>query len=108
MDKKKILSMIGLARGAGKLSMGNDMTGQSLQKGKAKCVLACEDISPRVVQKFENIIDQENMNVPILKTPFTMDEIQKAAGYRAGIFTVDDENFAKRIIELINQEEIAW
>ena len=28
-----------------------------------------------------------------------------ALGYKAGVITVDDTNFSKRIIELINQEE---
>lgn len=94
----KILSMIGLARRAGKLSMGHDMTLESLKKRKAKLIVFCSDVSPRLINEFE----KRNSNVPIIKSDITMDEVHFSVGKKVGVMTVDDENFSKRLIELFN------
>lgn len=94
----KILSMIGLARRAGKLSMGHDMALESLKKRKAKLIVFCSDVSPRLINEFE----KKNSNVPIIKSDITMDEVHFSVGKKVGVMTVDDENFSKRLIELFN------
>lgn len=94
----KILSMIGLARRAGKLSMGHDMALESLKKRKAKLIVFCSDVSPRLINEFE----KKNSNVPIIKSDITMDEVHFSVGKKVGVMTVDDENFSKRLIELLN------
>ncbi len=94
----KILSMIGLARRAGKLSMGHDMALESLKKRKAKLIVFCSDVSPRLINEFE----KRNSNVPIIKSDITMDEVHFSVGKKVGVMTVDDENFSKRLIELFN------
>lgn len=94
----KILSMIGLARRAGKLSMGHDMALESLKKRKAKLIVFCSNVSPRLINEFE----KRNSNVPIIKSDITMDEVHFSVGKKVGVMTVDDENFSKRLIELFN------
>ena len=69
MPNQKVISMLGLARRAGKLSMGHDMAQHAL----------------------------------VIKTDITIDEIYFGVGYKAGCMTVNDENFAKKIISLLNQ-----
>lgn len=108
MNKEKALSMLGLARRAGRLSMGHDMAQQSLYRGRAKCLFFCKDVSPRLCGEFRVTLEKSKRRVPAFRLPFTMDEIHRAVGYRAGVFTADDENFAQKIAELIDQEEIAW
>lgn len=90
--------MIGLARRAGKLSMGHDMALESLKKRKAKLIVFCSDVSPRLINEFE----KRNSNVPIIKSDITMDEVHFSVGKKVGVMTVDDENFSKRLIELFN------
>lgn len=90
--------MIGLARRAGKLSMGHDMALESLKKRKAKLIVFCSDVSPRLINEFE----KKNSNVPIIKSDITMDEVHFSVGKKVGVMTVDDENFSKRLIELFN------
>lgn len=105
MLKDKTLSMLGLARRAGRLSMGHDMAIDALFKGKAKLLILCSDVSPRLVKEFEKTLVLKNISVPLFKTDISIDEIHRFVGYRAGVLTVNDENFANRIISLLTQEE---
>lgn len=103
MVNDKVISMLGMARRAGKLSMGHDMAEQALIKNKAKLLLFCSDISPRLVNEFDKTMEKHKIRIKVIKTDFTMDEIHFGIGYRAGVMTVDDENFSNRIMELLNQ-----
>lgn len=107
-DKQKILSMLGLARRAGALSMGHDIVQQSIIKNKAQCILFCRDVSPRLMQEFSATMQKNACRCPVFQTPFSMDEVHRALGYKAGVLTVNDKNFANRICELMNQEENEW
>lgn len=104
MANDKTLSMLGLARRAGKLSMGHDMALQALLKNKAKLILFCSDVSPRLINELNTTVEKHKINTAVVKTSYTMDEIYFSVGYRAGVITVNDENFSKRIIELLKQE----
>lgn len=104
MANDKTLSMLGLARRAGKLSMGHDMALQALLKNKAKLILFCSDVSPRLINELNTTVEKHKINTAVVKTSYTMDEIYFSVGYRAGVMTVNDENFSKRIIELLKQE----
>lgn len=108
MQNKKHLSMLGLARRAGKLSMGHDTALDSVKKQKAKLILFCSDASERLVEEFERASERFCPLLTCLKIEETMDEVNFALGYRAGVITVNDNNFANRIIELINQEGNAY
>ena len=41
----RLLSLLGLARRAGRLSLGNDPVLSSMEEGKVKLVLVCPDLS---------------------------------------------------------------
>lgn len=107
MTTKKYLSMLGMARRAGKLAMGHDMAQKAIREHKAKLLIFTADVSDRLVREFEVFCDRFNPNLISLTIDETIDEIHMALGYKAGVITVNDENFSKRIIELINQEENA-
>lgn len=101
MHKDKVLSMLGLARRAGKLSMGHDMAEQALLKKRAKMLLLCSDVSPRLVKEFQKTMELHSISVPLFQTDITIDEIHFFVGYKAGVLTVDDENFSNKIISLL-------
>lgn len=105
MLKDKTLSMLGLAKRAGKTSMGHDMAQQAVVKKKAKLLLFCSDVSPRLVREFEKTLENNKINIPVFQPDMTIDEIHFSLGYRAGVITVNDENFSNQIIKLIRQEE---
>lgn len=95
--------MLGLARRAGRLSMGHDMAQHALFKHKAKLLLFCSDASPRLVGEFKRTAELHNFSVNIIQTDITMEQIHCGVGYKAGVMTVDDENFAAKIISLLEQ-----
>ena len=70
---------------------------------KAKLLLFCSDVSPRLISEFEKTIELHHFKVKVIKTDITIDEIYFGVGYKAGVITVDDENFAKKIISLLEQ-----
>lgn len=107
MLKDKTLSMLGLARRAGKLSMGHDMAQQAVKNKKAKMLLFCCDASPRLVKEFKKTLELHGVDIPVFETELTIEEIHFFVGYRAGVLTVDDENFSDKIISLLKQEENA-
>ena len=103
MPSEKVISMLGLARRAGKLSMGHDMAQHALFKHKAKLVLFCSDVSPRLVSEFEKTVELHHFNVKLIQTDITINEIYYGVGYKAGVMAVDDENMAKKIISLLEE-----
>lgn len=98
MPSKKYISMLGLARRAGKLSMGHDMALKAIKEKKAKLVLFSSDISPRLIDEFERACSGK---IQCLKIEETINDIHINLGYKAGVITVNDENFSHRIEELI-------
>lgn len=102
----KSLSMLGLARRAGKLSMGHDMVKQSVTKNKAKLIILCRDASPRLINEFQSLAENRK-GIKVLVSGITMAEVHFTIGYKAAVMAVEDENFTKRIIELLRQEENA-
>lgn len=102
-DNKKYLSMLGMARRAGRLSMGHDMAEKAVKSKKAKLLLFASDMSERLVNEFSILTDEYMPNLPSIRIDESIDELHFALGYKAGVITVDDENFANRIIELINE-----
>ena len=107
MPNQKVISMLGLARRAGRLSMGHDMAQHALFGHKAKLLLFCSDVSPRLISEFEKTIELHHFKVKVIKTDITIDEIYFGVGYKAGVITVDDEfrkknNFSSRTVGYIN------
>lgn len=102
---KKYLQMLGMARRAGKLSMGHDMAMKALREHKATLLIFANGMSARVQNEFMLARDKYYPELEIVSISENLDEIYFALGYKAGIITVDDINFSNRIKQLINQEE---
>lgn len=93
--------MLGLARRAGKLSMGHDTALSALIDRKAKLLIFASDTSERLRREFAVTIEKKGIDVPVLIPDITIAEIHYSCGYKAGVITVNDENFSKKIISLI-------
>ncbi len=96
----KLLSMLGIARRAGRLSMGHDMAAKSISSGKARLLLFAKDISERAKKDMLFLVEKQNVQLPVIYLTQTIDEIHFALGYKAGIITVNDDNFAEKIKSL--------
>ena len=70
-------------------------------------LIFCNDVSPRLVREFNKTLELHHIDIPVFETELTIEEIHFFVGYKAGVITVDDENFSRKIISLLTQEENA-
>ena len=94
----KILNFLGIARRAGKLSLGFDAVEESVNKRKSRLIILACDVSERTRKSVERI--SENGNVKTVFSEIPMESFGNAIGKSVGIISVNDEGFAKRLVEL--------
>lgn len=82
--------------------MGHDMAEQALYARRAKMLMLCSNVSPRLVREFKKTIELHGIDVPVYQVDITIEEIHFFVGTKAGVLTVDDENFSTKIISLLD------
>lgn len=95
----KFLSLLGMARRSGKLSLGHDAAISSIVKNKAKLCVMSSESSERLQKEMKHACTFENKNIPLLITEYTTLELSSAIGSKAAVITVDDEGFGKALTE---------
>ncbi|MEZ3421460.1 MAG: ribosomal L7Ae/L30e/S12e/Gadd45 family protein [Eubacterium sp.] len=104
MDKNKALSMLGLARRAGKLSMGHDTALSAVMEKKAELLIFACDTSDRLRREFQTAMDKRGIDIPVIAADITISEIHYSCGYKAGVIAVNDKNFSTKISSLLEDE----
>ena len=100
----KFLSLLGMARRGGKLSLGHDAAISSIVKSSAKlCIISAEG-SDRLKKEMTHACNFEDKNIPVLITKYTTLELSKAIGSKAAVITVNDEGFAKALQEKYSED----
>ncbi len=99
----KILTLLGFARKAGKLSFGFDGTVASVKLAKAKAVLLCKDLSEKT--KKEITFHCNKYGVLTYQTDYSMEQISSAIGKKCGVLSVNDAVFSKPIAEMLQSKE---
>lgn len=89
----KTLSMMGLARKAGKLIIGHDAVMLSVRNLRALTVILTNDASPRHKKELE----AAGYTGKLIVLEATMEEAGYAAGKKSCIFAIEDSGFAKAI-----------
>lgn len=97
---EKILSFFGLARRAGRLSLGFDPAVDAMIHGRSRLLLLCNDLSERSRNKILKIV--ERTKTETISLNISMNEVGMAIGKTSGIISVDDEGFAKKLVMLCN------
>ncbi|MDD6807511.1 MAG: hypothetical protein PUD72_03560 [Oscillospiraceae bacterium] len=97
----KFLSMLGLCRRAGKFQSGHDASFGSITKNKAKAIFLTVDASDRLKEEFQRTTKYNGRDIPCIQTKYTMDEIWIATHLKSAVFAIEDEGFAKKLMELI-------
>lgn len=102
----KALSLLGLARRAGRLEAGFDASVSAAREEKARLLAAAENISEKT---FKNLrYEGERAGIPTLRLAASMEELSRACGVKAGVVALTDEGFAKalrKIVEPIEREK---
>ncbi len=97
------LNLLGLCRRAGKLGLGHDACKLSLNSGKAVLCVICSDASERLRDEISGIA--RDKGVAIYDVKYSMTDIKQALSFKAAVFTVDDEGFAKLLIAKLNENQ---
>ena len=103
MNMNRLLSLLGIARRAGKISWGRDAVEESLHKRKAHLVLVAEDISPKTTAGVR--FSAERVGTDVLIIHETIESVSQAIGKRAGIVAILDEGFAAKLAALAQADD---
>lgn len=90
---KELLSLLGLMRRAGKLSLGFDAAADSVQAGESCLVLTTADISPKTLKELNYKINQK---VDVFTLDCTQDELGAAIGKSVKIISINEKGFAQK------------
>lgn len=98
----KFLSLLGMARRAGKISLGHDAAKESANRKKARLIVLAADTSDRLKEEFRT--KAGDTHTDILLSLYNTKEISLAVGSKAGVLTVDDEGFSRKLREIYSIE----
>ena len=101
----KLLSLLGLMRRAGKLSLGFDAAADSAESGTSCLILTTADISPKTLKELNYKI---NNKTDVIALNCNQDDIQHAVGKAVKIISINDKGFAQKaklLMETNNGEE---
>lgn len=94
----KILSLLGFAAKAGKLSFGFDMTVEAIKKEKSKLIVIANNVSEKT--KKEILFFKGNKKTEVITLDAVgIDELSKAVGKKCGIVSVNDKGFAEACLK---------
>ncbi len=93
----KALSLLGLARRAGKLEAGFDAVKEAARAGRAALLLAAADISPKTWKNLQYEADRAGCQAVRLEAD--METLGRACKVRAGVLAVTDQGFAGAVVK---------
>ena len=94
----KLLSMLGLARRAGKIEPGFDAAVSAARGRKAAVLLCAQDMSEKTVKNLR--YEGDRAGIPTLRVSAGMEELGRACGVRAGVLALTDPGFARAVQKL--------
>ncbi len=98
--ENKLLSFLGITRKSGNIVFGMDSVKKESAGKKIKLILVTCDISEHSLKEIKNTAFSEN--IKILKIPNTKDDINNSVGKYSAIIGISNENFANKIISILN------
>lgn len=99
----RALSVLGLARRAGKLNWGFDTAVEAMRSGACGVVILAADLSDKTKKNVR--FEAEKYHISVLEPAFTMGEISAAIGKKTGVLAVCDCGFAEKLKQLIADGE---
>ncbi len=91
----KLLSFLGIARRAGRLSLGFDAAAEAMRGGKSELLILSDDLSERTERKIKDIARQTETQTIVLN--ISMEKLGGSVGKITGIISVNDGGFAKKL-----------
>ncbi len=100
----KILTLLGFASKAGKLSYGFDSTQTALKQKKSKIIICAQDLSQKSVKEISFYALKENVQVFSLKG-VDIETLSKSIGRKCGMVSVNEKGFAESLKEEILNDQ---
>ena len=98
-EEQQLLSLLGLARRAGKLALGHDPGVEAIRAGEAALLLGAADLSPKTWKDL--CFEGDRAGVPARRLGAGIEEISRAIGAKkTGALTVTDPGFARKLLGL--------
>lgn len=94
----KILTLLGFATKAGKLSFGMEAVKTSIKTNKSKLVVVAHDVSAKSQKEIAFFTSNKEIKFLVLEN-ISLTELSAAVGRKCGIISVNDENFAETIFK---------
>lgn len=98
-----LLSLLGLAKKAGKITSGHDAVLESLRKNKSVLIIIAADASERLEREMFREKAFCRSSASIYRIQQGMDEIGRALPHRAGVISVNDASFASAMTKVIEE-----
>lgn len=98
----RLLSLLGLCRRAGRLTIGCDPVKESVTKGEAQLVLFAKDASANTLKDVASVA--EKAGVKTVTIAYDKKEISASVGKLCAVAGVNDGGFAKKILELSGKD----
>lgn len=99
----KVLTLLGFAAKARKLSYGMNATVFSVKQKKAKTVLVASDISDKSKKEANFYCKKFGVNFIALNN-YNIESISRAVGKKCGIVSINDDSFKESISTAIREE----
>ena len=103
MFSERLLSFLGIARKAGRLSLGFDSVCDSVRKGESRMILTASDASEGTLRRLRNRLPEDFAEV--YQLPCDIDRVNAALGKGVRLISVNDKGFANRIKEMLGQQD---
>ena len=103
MTEQRALSLLGMARRAGRLSVGHDAAVEAIVENKACLCLCCADASARLQREMRHNCSYDRKTIPYFTTTFSLAALSHAIGSKAAVVTVDDPGFAAKLTSLLQE-----
>ncbi len=100
MAMDKFLSLLGLARRAGRLTLGFDAVCSSAAKKESRLILTASDVSEGTVRKLKNHLGE--CQTDIREIPYNQTDINAAIGKPVRIISINDSGFSASLLELLD------
>lgn len=92
----KVLTLLGFAAKAGRISFGMDATVSSIKAKKAELVVVAADVSAKSLKEIKFFADK----TPVVVLEIDKEALSHAVGKQCGILSVNDEGFKNSILKL--------
>ena len=100
----KVLTLLGFAAKAGKLSYGFSAGLEALTRTKARLIITASDVSPKTKKEINFYAEKKGITVVTLKNTEIFG-LSNAVGHKCGIISVNDIGFTEALKEEIINDE---